>query len=126
MLSSVVQEGQMDLGSTGEAVAARFLRDKGHRILLTNYRCRIGEIDIVSTDGAVIVFCEVKTRASDAKGQPFESVTRRKQQTLRRCAEHFLLAEYHELRTCRFDVVSIKWPPHGPPTITHLENAFQG
>lgn len=114
----------MDLGPTGEAVAARFLRDKGHEILTLNYRCRTGEIDIVSADAGVVVFCEVKTRASEAKGQPFESVTPKKQRTVRRCAEHFLLAEYHELRTCRFDVVSIRWAPHGPPHITHLENVF--
>lgn len=114
----------MDLGSTGEAIAARFLLDKGHEIISMNYRCRIGEIDIISADRGVVVFCEVKTRASDAKGQPFESVTRKKQQTLRRCAEHFLLARYHELRTCRFDVISIRWTSQGRPDITHLQNAF--
>lgn len=114
----------MDLGPRGELAAAAYLRSKGHRIIARNYRCRVGEIDIVSTDRDVVVFCEVKTRASDAKGRPFESVTRKKQRTLRRCAEHFLLGEFHELRTCRFDVVSIRWAPAGHPEIVHFENAF--
>jgi len=114
----------MSLGATGEGVAAQHLQRKGHRIVETNYRCRIGEIDIVTMDGDVLVFCEVKTRRSDSMGQPFESVHLRKQATLRRLAEHFMLCRYGTLRTCRFDVMSLRCDEAGGCRIRHIENAF--
>lgn len=114
----------MDLGPAGERVAAHHLETKGHRVIARNYRCRVGEIDIVSVDGDVIVFCEVKARRTNSRGAPFESVTRRKQSTLRRLAEHFLLTTFGEMRTCRFDVVSLKYGGTGEPEVLHIENAF--
>lgn len=114
----------MSLGTSGEAVAVRYLLRKGHQIVDTNYRCRIGEIDIVSCDGSILVFSEVKTRQSVRMGQPFESVTIRKQHTLRRLAEHFMLSRYGSLHTCRFDVISIRRHDSGTLDILHIENAF--
>lgn len=114
----------MSIGARGETVAAAYLRRKGHRVIETNYRCRIGEIDIVCLDGDVLVFCEVKTRQTDSKGQPFESVTLRKQSKLRRLAEHYMLCRHGALRTCRFDVVSVRYGGSGEPDILHIENAF--
>lgn len=114
----------MTLGAQGERAAAAYLQRKGHCIITTNYRCRVGEIDIVSVDRDVVVFSEVKTRRTRTKGQPFESVTHRKQVTLRRVAEHFLLCRYGQLRTCRFDVVSLQVRPGKDMDVLHIENAF--
>lgn len=114
----------MDLGKVGEQVAARYLKHKGHTILAMNYRRRIGEIDIVSCDGEVIVFCEVKTRRTDSKGKPFESVTLHKQAKIKQLAQLFMLAEFGELRTCRFDVCSLRRNGRGEIDVLHLENAF--
>ncbi|RJQ54289.1 MAG: YraN family protein [Actinobacteria bacterium] len=113
----------MDVGAAGEQLAAAYLRRKGHHILATNYRCRMGELDIVSQDGGVLVFCEVKTRRGRSKGEGFESVTPRKQRRIRRLAEWFMISEYGEMRTCRFDVISLGWEG-GRPRLLHLENAF--
>lgn len=115
----------MNVGATGESIAARYLQRKGHRIIGTNYRCRIGEIDIVSIEAGVVVFCEVKARRSMTKGQPFESITLAKQAKLRRLAEHFLLTKMGKLVTCRFDVVSLSWDADGVPNVCHLEDAFR-
>jgi putative endonuclease len=53
------------LGERGENVAAKFLRGKGYKILLRNFRCDLGEVDIIARDGRTLVFVEVKTRAYD-------------------------------------------------------------
>ncbi len=118
------EEGHLKIGEAGERLAAAHLRRKGHRIIAANYRCRIGEIDIVSECDGIIVFCEVKTRRSDSRGAPFESVTIRKQAKLRRLAEYFLLREFGRMKTCRFDVVSLWIDDAGRPDILHIENAF--
>ncbi len=112
-----------ELGSEGELLARAHLRDKGHTILTSNYRGRIGELDIVSLDRGVVVFTEVKARRGQSRGEGFESVTKTKQAKLRRLAELYMLDEFHTLKTCRFDVVSISWET-GRPEIKHLENAF--
>src|SRR5947207_7857205 len=58
------------LGDRGENVAARYLRNQGYRILTRNFRCPLGEIDIVARDGRTLVFCEVKTRTYDKADDP--------------------------------------------------------
>src|SRR4028119_1143926 len=66
------------LGAQGEALAARHLTEQGMVLLDRNWRCPIGEIDLVLRDGSVLVVCEVKTRSSNAYGSPLEAVTERK------------------------------------------------
>jgi putative endonuclease len=112
-----------DLGRKGEELAVRFLLRRKYRILERNYRRRSGEIDIVARDGRILVFVEVKTRASDGYALPIESVGFRKQQRLRRLAEHYL-AE-HDFPDCdvRFDVISIV-DLGGRPRIEQIPNAF--
>lgn len=86
-----------------------------------------GEIDIVAVDGRVIVFVEVKTRASQAAGHPAEAVDLRKQQRLTRAARLWL--KRHRLMNlpARFDVIAITWPAEQRrPTIEHFRNAFPG
>jgi len=107
-------------------LAARYLRRKGYKVLYRGLRNPFGEIDLICRDGQTIVFVEVKTRRSDAAGQPFEAVDREKQRHLTRAALAFLKRKGWLQRRARFDVVSILWRDEtDPPEIRHFINAFE-
>jgi putative endonuclease len=111
-------------GKRGEDLAERYLKKKGYRVVERNYRCALGEVDLIVLDGRVIVFVEVKTRSGDRFGTPAEAVERRKQRKMIRAAQFFLTHKRLHQREARFDVVGISWP--GPqPVIEHIENAFE-
>lgn len=95
-------------GGRYEEVAVSYLEEHGMEILGRNYRCRMGEIDIVAREGRTYVFCEVKFRTSCRAGDPAEAVDFRKQATIFRVAAYYL--KQHRLSEetpCRFDVVAI-------------------
>lgn len=108
------------LGVDGEALVARRYASGGYDIIDRNWRCREGEIDLIVRDGAVLVFCEVKTRTSDRFGTGLEAVTVAKQKRLRVLAAKWL-REHQVLgmTTIRFDVASVM-----AGEITLVENAF--
>lgn len=113
-------------GRQGENIAKRFLIKKGYRIIEVNYRCRIGEIDIIASDDNKICFVEVKTRNSLIYGRPFESVNYFKKNRIRKIAQHFLILnkQYQDLSP-RFDVISIYLPQEiKKPQIRFIQNAF--
>jgi len=96
------------IGAAYEKQAAEYLKSRGYQILENNYRCRIGEIDLVARDERYLVFVEVKYRSDSSCGNALEAVTARKQLTIRRVAQFYLLS--HHLPgdiPCRFDVVGI-------------------
>jgi len=111
-------------GRRGEGLAALHLRLKGYRIEVRNWRCPLGELDIVAWDGDTLVFVEVKTRASSAVGAPEDAVTVHKRRRLVRLAQAFLAQRGSDLPPCRFDVVAVDtgkpWP-----RLRHFRNAFQ-
>lgn len=113
------------LGDYGERLACRYLNDIGFTILERNWRCARGEIDIVAVDGPCLVFCEVKTRSSEAFGAPFEAVTRTKARRLRRLAGLWL--EQSRSRSShpdlRIDVISILRTEGRPARLEHLRGA---
>ena len=115
------------IGAWGEDRAAKYLKKQGYRILERNYSCRFGEIDLIVSDRAYLVFVEVKLRKSDAFARAAEFVDYHKQNRLRMAAELWLSQHETELQP-RFDVVEI-YAPEGEqtknPTIYHLEDAFQ-
>lgn len=114
------------LGDEGERLAARYLRRQGYKILARRYRTAMGEIDLIARDGACIVFVEVKTRRSDAAGQPHEAVDAYKQAQLTRLALAFLKRYRLLEQAARFDVISIVWEGTGSePQIVHYRNAFE-
>lgn len=94
-------------GREGEAEAARFLRAQGLTILHSNWRCRLGELDIVAADGPCLVFVEVKTRSGSEFGTAAEAVDVRKQRRLQRLAAAYLNQSGEWERPCRFDVVAV-------------------
>ena len=78
--------GEDVLGSRGENVAARFLQGLGYNILVRNFRCAVGEIDIIAREGRTLVFVEVKTREADDP-MPEDQINADKQQATVRSAE---------------------------------------
>ena len=94
-------------GKRGEDLAAAYLSEEGYRILDRNYRCIVGEIDIVAEEGETLVFAEVKSRRSFAYGAPQLAVSREKQKKMSKVALHYLAEKHQRHRTARFDVVAV-------------------
>lgn len=115
--------GDSDLGSAGEALAERYLRGLGFRILHRRYQDSGGEIDLICSDRGQIVFVEVKTRRDDHYGEPWQAVNRDKQQRISRVAARWLKRN-RQTRSPRFDVISIVWSADRDPKIQHFRNAF--
>lgn len=78
------------IGRVGEELARHHLEARGYRVVASNYRCRWGEIDLIARDGREWLFVEVRTRRSDAFGEPEESVTEAKARRLILAAQDFL------------------------------------
>ena len=112
-------------GSQAEQIAADFLVRQGHRILARNWRCRSGELDLVTADGEVVVFVEVRSTASADASRPALSVTEAKQQRLTLLATAFLQSQGLLGRPARFDVVCVHWSGEpGEAEVQHFVNAF--
>ncbi|MDH4225909.1 MAG: YraN family protein [Deltaproteobacteria bacterium] len=103
--------GKKQTGDRGEALAAVWLESKGYRLLERNFRCRLGEIDLVAAQGEYVVFVEVKSRMADTPLHPSLSVTRAKQARLRRLGEFYCLTVLKAPRQPRFDVISVWLDP---------------
>jgi len=108
------------LGRYGEDVAARHLAAQGMVILARNWRCSVGEIDIVARDGAALVVCEVKTRGGRSFGEPLEAVTRAKAARLRRLAACWLSEHEVHPPEIRFDLVGVVQSGLGAAEVEHL------
>jgi putative endonuclease len=112
------------LGASGEDLAAKHLRSQGYAILERNFRCPIGELDLVARKENLLVFAEVKTRRSEQYGPPQTAVTLRKRRRIVKLA-HFYMKQkklYH--LQPRFDVIAIQWKDGGRPLINHISGAF--
>ncbi|HEX2234714.1 MAG TPA: YraN family protein [Actinomycetota bacterium] len=116
-------DARQPLGRAGEEAAARLFRRQGFTVLDRNWRCCLGELDLVARRGGLLVFCEVKTRRSSSYGEPFEAVGPRKQARLRRLAGRWLADHRCGARHVRFDVVSVL-AGGSTPRVTHLVDAF--
>ncbi|MFH2145012.1 MAG: YraN family protein [Candidatus Omnitrophota bacterium] len=95
------------LGKEGEKFAVEFLQGKGYKILERNYRCRLGEIDIIAKEAEVLCFIEVKTRTQDTYGRPYEAVNKAKQNKIGRIALMYLKENGLSDIDLRFDVASV-------------------
>jgi putative endonuclease len=115
---------RQETGTEGEQLALSLLSGLGYRLVERNWRCRVGEIDLIMTDGPVLVFVEVKTRRGAAYGLPQEAVGRRKRVRLRRLAECYLKATGGGRREVRFDVVGITLAGSGASLVEHLKAVF--
>jgi putative endonuclease len=111
------------IGKWGEDAVAAFLTERGYEILARNARTPYGEIDIVSKQGDIYIFVEVKTRTSNKMGLPEESVNLRKQAHMLACAEHY--AAENTIDHWQIDVISVEGKVGLVPKITHFENVIQ-
>lgn len=112
------------LGDQGESCAAEYLRRQGFRILTRNYRCKIGEIDLIVDDHGTLVFVEVKTRSSVRYGTPAEAVHYRKRQKIIQSAYWYLREHGMEHVHCRFDVLEV-YAAGSAWTVHAIKNAFE-
>ena len=115
---------RISTGKRGEELAAAHLAEAGYRIIERNYRCLFGEIDIVAEEGETLVFVEVKSRRSEAYGDPQLAVGYEKQKKISRIAMHYLKEKRLCHRSARFDVVAVKLLPAGH-RIELIRNAFE-
>ena len=113
------------VGRRGEEAARAFLKRRGVRILVENFVCAAGEIDLIGRDGDILVFIEVKTRTSEAFGSPHLAVHRRKQHQIVRAAQWYLAEQRLPEVPCRFDVLALAFPQGGGrPRVDWVRDAF--
>ncbi|MGH2555930.1 MAG: YraN family protein [Actinomycetota bacterium] len=119
-----VPPSHLDVGRAGEIAALEHYRGAGYRVVARNWRCRLGEIDLVVAKGSMLIFCEVKSRRGLGLGGPYEAVHWKKQRKLRMLAEAFLSASGEPALAVRFDVASVTLDARGSPSIFVFEGAF--
>jgi putative endonuclease len=113
-------------GQLAESMAQKVLLKNGLRLITQNYRCKIGEIDLIFWDGEEIVFVEVRARANSDFAFPTETIDYFKQLKIIRTAEFFLLRHAQWAKNpCRFDVVGVNFST-SPPNIEWIKDAFTG
>jgi putative endonuclease len=112
------------LGKQGEELAVDFLKDNGYKIIAHNYKCKLGEIDIIAKDRKTICFIEVKTRNTERFGLPSEAISGKKQVHLARAALFFLKENRLLNQRARFDVVCLSCA-QGLPRIELIKDAFE-
>ena len=110
-------------GDAAERLAAAYLEQKGLRLLETNFRCRMGEIDLILRDGAELVFAEVRLRTNSAFGGAAASITAAKQARIVHAAQSYLQQKHLDL-PCRFDAVLLD--SLDADRIEWIKNAFEG
>ncbi len=98
---------RLQVGVVGEKAARLHLEKLGYRIIETNYRCRLGEIDIIARDGNTTVVVEVRTKTGADFGTPEESITGKKARQLRRLALYYLQSAYKREVPSRIDLVAV-------------------
>lgn len=112
------------LGERGEDAAASYLERSGMTVVERNWRCAVGEIDIVALDEETLVLCEVKTRRNTSKGTPEDAVTPAKQRRYARLAAAYIQHAGIEEPLVRFDVVSLLVISDDRALLRHHRAAF--
>ena len=111
-----------DLGKKGEELAVDFLLNKGYAILQTNYMFQKAEIDIIAQIGNTLAVVEVKTRTSNAMGNPQEFVNKKKIQLLVKAINNYVIDNNLDVNV-RFDIIAVLFTKN-EPIIEHIEDAF--
>lgn len=106
------------LGFSGEGRAVRFLKKNGYKIAERNFKTPFGEVDIIASKGQVLAFIEVKTRTSDAFGQPNEAVRGDRRRRYINAARYYFSGRTVDV-VVRFDIIEVY-----KGGINHIENAF--
>ncbi len=118
---------KQETGRIGEAIACAYVRRLGWKVLHQNWRCTLGELDMIADDGCELVVVEVRTRRGKAAlARALESVDMRKQQQILRVTEHYL----HQLQlppeqALRIDVIGVALHPDDTGSVEHVRDAYQ-
>jgi len=115
---------RLSLGKKGEDLAVNQLKALKYKVLERNFKCPLGEIDIIARDQNTLVFIEVKTRATKDFGGPAAAVNERKQRQLSKVALTYLNQKKLTNVPARFDVVAVELIPPSP-RIEVIRNAFE-
>ena len=116
-------DNRKDTGNVGENIATKYLEDLGYRIIERNFRCKLGEIDIIAQDKDEIIFIEVKTRKILSYGDPADSVNEPKQKHIYKAAEYYLLINDKLNNFTRIDVIEVYLNDIGHK-INHIKKAI--
>lgn len=119
-----MQNWKQKFGEKGEALAVRRLKKAGYKIIETNYRTRMGEIDIIARENDTLVFIEVKSRRSVRFGNPKQAITVQKQKKISMVALGYLKATGQSTARARFDVVTVI-SNRDKPQVEIIKNAFE-
>jgi len=117
-------ESRQQVGRRGEDLACAELVRQGMEVVDRNWRCSLGEIDIVAADtgehGLTLVFCEVKCRTGLGFGHPLEAITFSKMRTLRQLAAIWLRQHRITADGIRLDAIGVVLVPGQEPSLTHV------
>jgi putative endonuclease len=118
------RESKKQIGVRGEDLACAELERQGLQVLERNWRCRLGEIDIVAVEaganGLTMVFCEVKCRSGLGFGHPLEAITFTKRRTLRQLAAVWMRQHRVKASAIRLDAIGVVLAPGEEPSVTHV------
>ena len=117
-------QDKQKFGKLSEKLAAKFLKRRGYKILDTNYRCPLGEVDIVAADKDTVVFIEVRSRSSDSCGFPFETINFNKRKRIIKTALFYQKRNSLDDYNVRFDVVSVLDNADKKAQIELIKDAF--
>ena len=112
----------IEVGAQGESLACAYLEQHSYEIVERNWRCALGEIDIIAIDpDGVLVFCEVKCRSGEGFGSPLEAITYAKVRKLRQLVGHYLATHPSHPQQIRLDALGIVARRGYAPVFTHIE-----
>jgi putative endonuclease len=119
-----VTESKKQVGLRGEDLACAELERQGMQIVERNWRCRLGEIDIIAGEagpnGLTLVFCEVKCRSGLGFGHPLEAITYAKMRTLRQLAAVWMREHRVRASSIRLDAIGVVLARGADPSVTHV------
>lgn len=119
---------RLKVGAVGEEAARAYLTERGYTIERSNYRCPLGEIDIVAREGRMLVFFEVRAGCGSSLKTAAESITAVKIKKLKQLALYYLQSVYGRDLPCRFDFLAVLLEKDTLKTrkVEHIRNIVSG
>ena len=114
---------RLELGQFGEELAYKKIKSLGYKKIIRNYKCPLGEVDLIANDGDTLVFVETKTRKGKSVGYAKEAVTARKRRQLSKVALFYMKSNNCCETKARVDVIAVSLKG-GTPLIEVIKNAF--
>ncbi len=115
---------RLQLGELGEKLALKRIKRYGYKLVAKNYRCPLGEIDLIAKDGDCLVFIEIKTRKNSSTGNAKEAIDKRKRRQISKVALYYMKANGCCDVKSRFDIIAINILG-GKEEIELIKDAFE-